>query len=353
MACRNSFLKFNALRSLLLVPAIFSCLSSVAQKTDKVYFQNGDYILGEITSLDRAILLVDSEYAGKVKIDWEDVQMITTDKTYIIQLENGDLYTGTFTFTDFNSFAITADEGSLTVTRDEVVRMIMYNRRVWQRFEGELGVGLDFSSASKVFQINLFSNLSYVGPKYRSELSFENLFTNIIGDSTKYSKRDLTLNGVRLFRNSWFMLAEYKFEQNSEQGYDSRNTITLNGGINFLQSQHTDMIAMLGVNYNRENFTTEETGKTGTNNVELPATWQFEAFLNDPDVKSKLAFTYYPSMTDPGRHRFHASVRFSLEFLDDFEFGLEFYNDFDNRIPSTGEKSNDYGVISSLSYSFD
>jgi len=305
-------------------------------------------------TLEHGKLKLDSEYAGKVSIEWDEVISITTDKSYIIQTEDGVLHKGSFQFKDPNHFSVVTEDSVFLTTRADIVRLIMYNKRIWQRFEGDLGLGFDYSTGSNVLQINVFSNLAYVGPRYRSSISFENIFTNIVSDSTKYSKRDLTLDGLRYFGKSWFLSGEYKFEQNSEQGFDARNILTASGGKNLLQSQKTDMLVTLGVNYNRETFTTAENGQEASNNVELPMTTQFQAFkYGAPELTTTLAFTYFPSLTDPGRHRFNSSLKFSMEFFSDFWFSIEFYDDFDNRIPSTGKKSNDYGIVSTLSYSFD
>lgn len=339
---------------LIIIFTLTFSLRAFGQKTDRVFFVNGDNLLGEIQKLERAELRVDSEYAGKVDIDWEDVSGIQSDKTCLFQIVGGDIYTGTFTFDEIGNFVIMTEDDTFALHRDDITRMITYDRKLWQRFSGNLGLGLDFSSASRVFKVNLFSGLTYRGPMYSASISYDNVFTNIISDSTKYNKRDLTLTSMRVFKKSWFIQGEYKFEQNSELGFDSRNIITASGGNNFLQTQHLDMSAAIGVNYNREAFTpTTETVQMFTNNVELPTTLRFAADHDKADVKTEAEFTYFPSMTDIGRHRFDASVSFSMEFVDDFEWGVEFYNNYDNRIPSTGMKSNDYGVISSLSYSFD
>ena len=338
---------------LLLATLLLTC-SAYGQKTDKVYFLNGDYILGEMTSLEHGKLKIDSKYTGKVSSDWKEVISVTTDKHYIIQTEDGLLYEGTIGFTDPDSFTVVARDTLFRTVRSDIVRLIPYDNRIWQRFEGGLGVGFDYSTGSDVLQINLFSNLTYVGPNYRSTISFDNLFTNILTDTTKYTKRDLTLSSMYLIRKSWFIAGEYKFEQNSEQGFDARNTLTASGGKNLLQSQKTDMMVMLGFNYNRETYTSSETGKEISNNVEMPMAVQFQAFkYDDPELTTTLAFTYFPSLTDGGRHRFKSSIKFGLEFFNDFWFSVEFYDDYDNRVPSTGMKSNDYGVVSTLSYSFD
>jgi len=351
----HSILKYQrqAGNVILLLISLLLTNSAFGQKTDKVYFVNGDYLLGEMTTLEHGKLKFDSEYAGKVSIEWDEVASITTDKQYIIQTKNGIIYEGSFQFKDPNHFSVVTEDSVFLTTRADIVRLIMYNKRIWQRFEGNLGMGVDYSTGSNVLQINLFTDLSYVGPKYRSTVSFENLFTNILTDTTKYAKRDLTLSGVRYIGKSWFVSGEYKFEQNSEQGFDARNILTASGGKNLLQSQKTDMLVMLGFNYNRETYTTAEDGKDASNNVEMPMTVQFQAFKYDvPELTTTLAFTYFPSLSDGGRHRFNSSLKFSMEFFSDFWFSIEFYDDFDNRVPATGKKSNDYGVISTLSYSF-
>ena len=91
---------FARIRLVLLVAAIFvrgilPADVAVAQKTDVVVLINGDRITGEIKSLSRGQLDYKTDDAGRLKIEWDKILRVTSNRYYEVEMSSGVRYFGT------------------------------------------------------------------------------------------------------------------------------------------------------------------------------------------------------------------------------------------------------------------
>lgn len=69
--------------------------------------------------------------------------------------------------------------------------------------------------------------------------------------------------------------------------------------------------------------------------------------------KTNLTTTFYllPSLTDSGHLRLDLNSQFQIQLFNNFYWSVNLYEDFDND-PPPGASENDFGVSSSLGWSF-
>jgi len=60
----------------------------------------------------------------------------------------------------------------------------------------------------------------------------------------------------------------------------------------------------------------------------------------------------FPSLTESGRYRTDSSVSLRREIVSDFYLDLSFYHTYDSHPPDELAETSDYGVVTSLGYSF-
>jgi len=60
----------------------------------------------------------------------------------------------------------------------------------------------------------------------------------------------------------------------------------------------------------------------------------------------------FPSLTESGRYRTDSSVSLRREIVSDFFLDLSFYYTYDSDPPDALAETSDYGVVTSLGYSF-
>jgi len=74
--------------------------------------------------------------------------------------------------------------------------------------------------------------------------------------------------------------------------------------------------------------------------------------FDDPTVDLSTALSVYPSITDSGRTRAQFDVKLRWEMIKDLYWDLSYYNTYDSDPPSGSLSTNDYGVVTSIGWSF-
>jgi putative salt-induced outer membrane protein YdiY len=70
-------------------------LAAAAARADEVYLKNGNQLSGKLGSLVNGKLELETDYAGKLMIDWSQVERISTDQPLTVVLNDGSTLTGT------------------------------------------------------------------------------------------------------------------------------------------------------------------------------------------------------------------------------------------------------------------
>jgi len=79
----------------------------------------------------------------------------------------------------------------------------------------------------------------------------------------------------------------------------------------------------------------------------------FSVFHYDfPETDIGGTLSVLPSLTKSGRVRSELDLRAKYEFVDDLYFELKLYGSYDSQPPSETTEKSDYGLVTSLGYSF-
>jgi hypothetical protein len=144
-------------------------------------------------------------------------------------------------------------------------------------------------------------------------------------------------------------------ERNDELGIDARVTSGAGVARYFGQDQDSEFMLLAGAVANQEWVNDEAEGLQEDDSQQslegvLGASWRIFRF-NEPETSLAATAYYYPSFTESGRYRGTLDVKLRREFFSDFFFDISFYESYDSDPPSGGETT-DYGVITSLGYTF-
>ena len=83
-------------------------------RADEVYLKNGDLITGEITTSEDGLLVVETAYAKKIKVKWEEVACVASDKEVTLLLKNNDKIVGRATCPALGSIQLTDQQSGET-----------------------------------------------------------------------------------------------------------------------------------------------------------------------------------------------------------------------------------------------
>lgn len=342
---------YHLLITLLL--AILSALPAVAvaQKTDLVYLTNGDRVTCEVKTLERGRLTIKTANMGTLTVEWEAIDRIVTDKTLEILLTNGRRVLGELA--DSGETRVLAVERANVSERldvDDVAALdqVLVDQSFWQRLDGKAGLGLNYTKGSEVGQLFFTGNTKYRKVRSEYQLNWSTILTSSQGDDSQRGN----LGGAyrRFLENRWFWTALANYDRNDELGIDGRISAGGGGGRTLLQSKGSRAAVVAGAVATREN--TAAQGENDTN-IEAILVGDLAFFkFSVPKTDFRTTLTIWPSITDWGRVRGNLDATLGQHiFTDDFSLDLTAYLTYDSSPPSGGEKE-DYGVITSLNYTF-
>lgn len=106
----------NIIASLLLITLAVSSVSA-----DVVETKDGARIVGKVAQIDGSVVVIDTAFAGTVKIKQSEVTSITTDSASNIRLSSGTVLQGTLASPTAGALTITGPDGAIQSNVDKVV----------------------------------------------------------------------------------------------------------------------------------------------------------------------------------------------------------------------------------------
>ena len=80
---------------------------------------------------------------------------------------------------------------------------------------------------------------------------------------------------------------------------------------------------------------------------------EYSRYVYDhPAVDLSARLKAFPSITDSGRTRAQLDLSLRWEVITDLFWDLSYYNSYDSDPPSASQSTSDYGIVTSIGYSF-
>ncbi len=338
---------------LLLLLALLPVAASVAApKTDVVVFLNGDKLTGEVKGLQRGKLSLSTDSAGTVSIEWIQLASVRSSQMLQVELANGRRYLGqTFAAAEPGRLrvAVDADDKGRELSFANVVRMDPIDQgSLIARLDGYFTGGYDYQKVNELQTFTFSGGLSHRNERVLRSIDGSTTVTT--QDSAEDSSRfDIAVNNRFFLPNRRFWQGFGGFDGNDVLGLDLRTTIAGGYGTYLVQSRKQEWSVVTGLALLREDFETEETNES----LEAVFGTQYTFFRYDePEANIDGSLMLLPSLTESGRFRSELQLRSRYEIVSDLFFEISLYSSYDSdAVSETGEKS-DYGVTTSLGYSF-
>jgi putative salt-induced outer membrane protein YdiY len=326
-------------------------------KTDVVVMSNGDRITGEIKGLDAGVLKVDLDYVdGAISIEWLKVARVESSQLFIVQVQDGSMYTGTLATApgDIRKIMLwqpdQPDQGATIIEHPRVVRMEETAESFFQRWSGQLNLGYVYSKGNNSSQNTFGSTVEYRRERWGATGTFNSSLSSSSGAATSTRNQlDLTAYHLLPWKN-YFYGGLGSFLQSSVQRI-SRQT-TLGGGIGrYFKNTNRARIAVLG------GFAWQTT-RYEQSSPPIP-NQQAAAGLIATDIrvfifkKTNLSLSAYiiPSLTDSHRVRFNTNASYYWKIYGNLSWNLSFYGNWDTK-PPANFASSDYGTSVGLKWTF-
>ena len=339
----------------------FACLASPAfsrDKTDVLVMRNGDRITCEVKSLDGGVLKVDLDYVdGSVSIDWLKVARIESPALFLVQLQDGSIYSGRVITPDALTgipmkIEILPDDTqeSVVVDRTNVVKMNQTSESLLRRLSGSFTFGALFSRGNNNTQYSVGSDLLYQHTRWGSRLRYSSNLSSSTGAATA-TRNQVDLSAYRLLPwNNYFYGGAAAFLQSSVQGIQHQTNLAINVGRYLRNSNRVRLTALAGVGWQRTDYEPSVAIQASQNVAVALITVNLEAFRFK---KTRLDFTAsaVPALTDPGRLFYRTNLAYYVKLFGKVDWNFSFYGNWDTRPPPHFQGS-DYGSSTGLSWTF-
>ncbi len=331
---------------------LFAAPLFAGEKTDVLVMKNGDRLTCEVIRLDAGVLYVKLDYVdGTISVQWSKVARLESSRLLIVKTRNGSVYSGkvsTAEATGDQPVKIQVAETpqqKVVLDSSQIVRMDRTSENFWQRFNGDISLGLIYSKGNQSTQYNLSSSVEYPRERWSAQASFNSSLSSNTGaeDSTR---NQLTLSSYRLLRwNNYFYTGIASFLESSEQGINLQTN--LGGGFGrYVKNTNRSRIAVIGgLAWQRTHY------KVGTQNVASGMIGADVRVFKFKKTNLNMTATLFPAISEPGRVYFRTNESYYIKLFSNVSWNLSFYGSWDNRPPG-GLSGSDYGSSAGLSWTF-
>lgn len=326
-----------------------SITTYAGSKTDVVILENGDRITGEIKNLEAGLLELKTDTMGTVHIEWRFISELISDKTLSVEDTKGNRWLGSLQKPEVGDHIVVNNAmGAIDLQPSEVVAVWPVAATFLDKMDLDFSLGFDYSKATDITNFNLAVDFMHRSDERITEATLRsNITRQTAGDDQ--NRQDLNFTQQYLRENQRFRTWIVGMESNEALGVDFR---LYGGGAlgKYFTKTNNEVFFISGGLLATEENPTDGDAET---NLEAIGSVRYRYFkYATPERDFDTAFSVFPSLTDFGRVRATLRSTFKLEFFKDLFWGMEVYATYDNKPLTEGVEEIDYGIISSVGWSF-
>ncbi len=361
----------------LLTLLVFLGFSS-AVLADQITLKNGDRLTGKIVKSDGKTLVVHTDAAGDVTLQFSAIQEIKTDQDLHVTLKDGKTAVGPVTTTDGKLDIATKSAGTVeAATADVTIIRNDAEETAYQKslhpglthgWNGGANVGFSLARGNSETE-NLALAFNAAHPTLNDKITLYATSIDTKNDLAKPPNSDIVANldtgGFRYDRNvnpRLFVFGAADYMANALQSLDLRQVYSGGFGFHAIKSAQTTLNILGGINYTHEtysNVTTPNTPPAPPTIVSYGKTNRFAALTLGEELTQKLGkstsvtqnFYLYPNLQQTGEYR----ATFNLGTVTKISKWFGWQNQFSAIYvsnPPTGSKTDDVIITTGLNFSF-
>lgn len=330
---------------------LVAAVTAAAQgRTDVVTLANGDHITGEVVRLDRGQLEFKTDDAGTIRFEWDKIASLVTNRQVELVMTDGGRLLGTLGTGANGTLTVTGPDGTVAVEMTRVAVMQAVGRSFWRQIDVSIDAGYSYTRSSGIGQLNVNANASRRRPAEVTRISLSLTQTRRDDEEGRRDDRGaLDLSYGHFLWSRWFVVGMGRFESNESLGLTLRSQAAFAAGPSLVNTTRTQLMVGAGMAFNDE----RGVGVEPTQNVEglFSVRMSYDTY-DSPTTNVAASLDYYPSVSDPGRHRLQLDASVRREFWKDLYLATSVYNTFDSRPPNPEANTNDVGLVVSVGWSY-
>jgi len=326
-------------------------------KTDIMVMKNGDRMTCAVKGLYSGVLYVDFDYIdGTASVDWSKVEHLESQQLFVVKTQDGSVYVGTLNSTNTSRgrpmrIEVIEDSQRKTIMEQaDIVRMIGTSDKFWQRFNGEVSLGVIYSKGNQSTQFSLGSNTTYVRERWSARANFDSNLAASTGVNLS-TRNSLDLSALHLLpAKNWFYAGLATFLQSSEQGIALQKTLGGGLGHHFKNTNTATVSVLGGLAWQNTDYKPSLVAPTGQN-VAAALIYAEANLFKFSKTNLDVTASLLPALSDPGHVRFDTNASYYIKIISNLKWNVSFYGNWDNR-PPAGFSGSDYGTSSGISWTF-
>jgi putative salt-induced outer membrane protein len=344
-------------------------------KADQVMLKNGDLLTGTIVKSDAKALVIKTEFAGEVNVQWDAVTGIASSQALHLALKDGQTIVGTVTTTDGKFDVATRETGAVTASKDAVVAVRddaeqkayddqierLRHPHLTDFWSGLLDTGLSLTQGNSD---SLTYALSGKAARVTDRDKITVYTTAIYNKSTVNGVSNATAHAIRggirgdlNVRDKVFVFGFTDFEYDQFQDLDLRNVVGGGLGYHVIKTANTTFDVFAGGSFNQEFFgaipataTTPAVAALTRKSGEVVLGEELDAKLNKRTTLSE-RFSIYPNVSNTGSYRFQFDTTAATKLKNWLSLQAT-YSDRFLSDPLPGLKKNDLLLSTGLRLTF-
>lgn len=331
-------------RSLMLLSLL---AAGMVHADDLVVLTSGSRMLGTIRQMERGELTFSISGAGRVDINWRNVESLQSTRRLEVGLLSGERLTGSLASPSSGKLEIVTDTGPRSIAITDVSRIHPIEATLIERTTGNIDLGLEFLSANHETDWTLNGELSNRTQNYLTNLSISSLLRHR-NDETDQRRNRLDLDSRRFLHDRWFALGLFQAEEDRELELDLRILVGAAMGRTLLESNRMVFSLYGGVDLSHEEF--RGVSDADQDVVEVLAALEWDWFDIGADLQFLIdAKTYIAP--DTGRVRVDLQSSLQRDLSANYYLSLNLYESYNSDPPEDLRKS-DLGVSLTFGRSF-
>jgi hypothetical protein len=209
--------------------------------------------------------------------------------------------------------------------------------------------GYDFTQSVSATNWYASAELEHRTPRLETDLTFDSSIQEQEGAET-INRQNLKAQVRRFFENRWFGALFGQAEKSASQSLELRALAGGGVGRKLLQSNRSNVMVAAGAAFSREKF---EDAEAYQSNAEAVLSLAAETFRFDsPELDLSGSIVLLPNLKTWGRYRLQANGKARIELIRNLYWSVTVYESFDSEPPSETSRRNDFGITTSLGWSF-
>lgn len=337
--------------ALLLLSLLVMSLADAQQQEDVITMVNGDRLTGEIKSMDRGMIRVDTDATDTISVKWDYVASLSSSQNFLVTLTSGQRVFGSIErVSDDQLVSLNTRIGQLDVPIIEIVRMAPFEGRLIDQIDMGVDLGYSVAKANSVVQTTAGYNFGFRNAENQVQLHANYARSNSVNQS---DSQRVNVTGVyRRFiqERRWLPVGIAQYERNDELGL--RRRMALGGGMSrYLTDTNERQVSFTG---GLVAGTEDATGSvTSESSVEAMTSLDVQWFRYDtPELDVSSQLLVFQRLSSDSRTRGSLDLSFKWELIKDFNWGMSIYYSFDSAPGNVDASEEDYGVVTTLGWSF-